>query len=89
MEAKTPLAMSTVIAMPGTVSVRRQSKDRRRRSIMASAMIDSPPKMLRQNTTVQRSTPGIMRTNRPIVLQPTAADSTNVMPSQVSRWLPA
>ena len=45
--------------------------------------------MLRQNTTVHRSTPGIMRTKRPIVLQPTAADSTNVMPSQVFRWLAA
>ena len=73
--------------MPGAVSVRRQSNDSRRRSTMASTMIESPPKMLRQNTTVQRSTPGIMRTNRPIVLQPTAAASTSVMPSQVSRRL--
>ena len=52
--------------------------------------MESPPKMPRQNTTIQMST-GTMRAKNPAVLQATAELSTSAMPMAMLRsaaaWL--
>ena len=70
--------------MPPRLKARLKSKPKRRRSIIASAAMDSPPKMPRQNTTIQMST-GTMRAKNPAVLQATAELSTSAMPMATLR----
>ncbi len=70
--------------MPARVKARLKSKPNRRRSIIASAAMERPPKMPRQNTTTQMSI-GTWRAKKPAVLQATAELSTSAMPIAVLR----